>query len=445
LANTPYNFVSIRDYGVVGDGVADVTVAINAAIDDVLERFNATKGDKVVDDATVIYFPPGEYRLMSPVVRILDDASGFNLGLKLTIKGAGFDLTRFIVDNNTGGFNFTHNRHEGYIEFSDLAVVTKPANKSVSGVLRNPTYGIKLECLDSNFSTQDRMAVLKNLRLGWDEERGSDWQIGHPNENGYMQKGITLLNYYIPLIENITMVSRKQQSNQNSLPAEDADSWGICVDNCYGGVITACNLNINHHKFGIKDRWYRNDKEPKGEGGHVSDCNIQARIGFSRRRWQLKPHLSMYSNHFNTSEKSVDLCNVTEAIINDTVIINDGFATSNYGFNLDNVQRCFIDQVTYSYGQAVDYTANRAFNITGNFTSGVTTAHPTKQVRISNYSTYTNVSASPPAGFANIWDGCESIEVREDHWFEDNYPGSQSYPSYWILNGSASGFYISRT
>ena len=75
--------VSVKDYGAVGDGVADDTAAIQAAIDAV-----------IASGGGALYIPTGTYKTTTALN--VSDAS------KLNIRGAGKFLARIIRANNTG-------------------------------------------------------------------------------------------------------------------------------------------------------------------------------------------------------------------------------------------------------------------------------------------------------------------------------------------------------
>ncbi len=78
------DFVSVKDFGAIGDGTADDTLAFQSALD--------------VGSRVHLYIPPGIYRLTSPVV-------GQNRNL--TIAGAGKDVTVLIWEGATDGFVLT--------------------------------------------------------------------------------------------------------------------------------------------------------------------------------------------------------------------------------------------------------------------------------------------------------------------------------------------------
>lgn len=74
-----HDFVSVKDFGAVGDGVVDDTAALVAA---------------VASGATSIFIPPGAYRVTSTVV--------LSTTRDLTFKGAGRDATAFLTTISDG-------------------------------------------------------------------------------------------------------------------------------------------------------------------------------------------------------------------------------------------------------------------------------------------------------------------------------------------------------
>ncbi|KAI0724043.1 exo-beta-1,3-glucanase [Cerioporus squamosus] len=60
-------FRNVKDYGAVGDGVADDTAAINAAISDGT-RCGGGSCDSTTTEPAVVYFPKGTYKVSSPII-----------------------------------------------------------------------------------------------------------------------------------------------------------------------------------------------------------------------------------------------------------------------------------------------------------------------------------------------------------------------------------------
>ncbi len=80
------NIVNVKDYGAVGDGATDDHDAIMSAFDYAIDEF-------VVDgEAVTVYFPEGEYALMSNLTVQLPAGSG-----DLTIKGDGADKSTIVA------------------------------------------------------------------------------------------------------------------------------------------------------------------------------------------------------------------------------------------------------------------------------------------------------------------------------------------------------------
>ena len=124
--NLPEGYVSVKDYGAVGDGKADDTAAIRKAIEAAEIPFNPTAAPP-----GVIYFPPGHYR----VTETLKLATRNN---KLVFQGAGgvswfggspgekrrhpFARTQIIYDGPEGGTLFDVYGVQG-LEFRNLAML----------------------------------------------------------------------------------------------------------------------------------------------------------------------------------------------------------------------------------------------------------------------------------------------------------------------------------
>lgn len=96
--------VSVKDFGAVGDGVTDDTVAIQAAIDNAAAMFNqvAYPPAGAVYTSPILFFPPGAYRITNTL----------NVYPGLTLTGqAGIpytvEHTRIIMDTQGGTVNLT--------------------------------------------------------------------------------------------------------------------------------------------------------------------------------------------------------------------------------------------------------------------------------------------------------------------------------------------------
>jgi hypothetical protein len=76
------DFVSIKDFGVIGDGVTDDTAAINAAIADLFYAVNELE-DSDIPKHVVLYFPAGVYIISDSIL----------LYPYVSIVGAGIDKT----------------------------------------------------------------------------------------------------------------------------------------------------------------------------------------------------------------------------------------------------------------------------------------------------------------------------------------------------------------
>lgn len=101
--------VSVKDFGAVGDGVADDTVAIQAAVD--------------ANPGGLIFFPPGTYKINTRIV-ITDDNTVIDLG------NAVIDATAFTGWTSSPGSNWDSGRYRSVFEFRGTVktAITAAAN-----------------------------------------------------------------------------------------------------------------------------------------------------------------------------------------------------------------------------------------------------------------------------------------------------------------------------
>lgn len=107
-------FVSVRDFGAVGDGSTDDTAAIQTAI------------SAMVDSGGTLYFPPGKYRVVDTLY--LDQGTKSVQGLVLLGAGAGdseFDEGSSIYFDGVGG--------------NSVAVLQTGSNDFVGNIIQNLT------------------------------------------------------------------------------------------------------------------------------------------------------------------------------------------------------------------------------------------------------------------------------------------------------------------
>ncbi len=190
------NYVfDVMDFGAVGDGVADDTAAIQAAID-------AATGAGVPADSTLkfsnaVYLPPGTYKITAPLTAV--SIQGFHFigsGMEVTfIRPEGTFDTCLDLDGlaygRIGGFtirsNATHNldsaiklewtsaasRSTTFIEFFDIFIRECTVRAGFSMAVDSP--GVQVDSI-----TFDNC----NVNGAWTAGENTDWQRGFELGNG---------------------------------------------------------------------------------------------------------------------------------------------------------------------------------------------------------------------------------------------------------------------
>lgn len=151
------DFVSVKDFGAVGDGVADDTAAIQAAIDALAGSFDVTanySGNQYSGKPSqILYFPPGIYNVTS---RILVEKNN------VAIRGAGWfsSTIRYVGTSIVNEVIRFRNSHYG--ELSDIGIDGgMPFTPT-----RSETYGAKAGlCCDLTPFFTSRNLYICNTRL----------------------------------------------------------------------------------------------------------------------------------------------------------------------------------------------------------------------------------------------------------------------------------------
>ena len=162
--------ISVKDFGAVGDGVADDTVAIQAAIDNAAAMFNQVSFPPAgVYTSPILFFPPGSYRLTNTL----------NVYTGLTLSGqAGIpytvEHTRLIMDTQGGTVNMTKNilnltkifqgvarSNSVTVTIEDLGFwITNPGTnipaRGGTGHVYNPSGGSHIYCSETCIDTRIR-------------------------------------------------------------------------------------------------------------------------------------------------------------------------------------------------------------------------------------------------------------------------------------------------
>jgi hypothetical protein len=164
--------ISVKDFGAVGDGVADDTVAIQAAIDNAAAMFNQTAYPPGGSAYTspILFFPPGAYRLTDTLNVYPGVTLSGQAGVPYTVEH-----TRLIMDTQGGTVNLTKNilnltrvfqgvarSNSVTVTIEDLGFwITNPGStipgRGGTGSVYNPTTGgSHIYCAETSIDTRIR-------------------------------------------------------------------------------------------------------------------------------------------------------------------------------------------------------------------------------------------------------------------------------------------------
>jgi Pectate lyase superfamily protein len=162
--------LNVRDYGALGNGVADDCPAIQATI-----------AAALATGVLHVHLPPGSYRLNTPLA--ITDTS-------ITVSGAGQEVTRLLVNNTTGGLIFVSNgvaasagnAHYLYVHDLTFVAVGPPATARGTALKASWPGATASPVADSLFLTLERVGV-----------RSQDYNSDEANQP-YFLEGIHIQN-----------------------------------------------------------------------------------------------------------------------------------------------------------------------------------------------------------------------------------------------------------
>jgi hypothetical protein len=249
------DIISVKDFGAVGDGVTDDTIAIQAAIDNAAQMFNqvAFPPAGAVYTSPIVVFPPGAYRITNTL----------NVYVGLTLTGqAGVpytvEHTRIIMDtlggtvnvnknifNLTRVFNGTQRSNNVTVTIEDLGFwITNPSSTLIArggtGWLSDPVTGLGTGGTGSHIYCNEPCIDTRIRRCNF---------YSSPFAAINFASGATTAVFDVVDCEFDTPVSGIVLQSCTTIWPKITDSrfygnsWGVYVNNCGGRVqINGCDF-----------------------------------------------------------------------------------------------------------------------------------------------------------------------------------------------------------
>ena len=280
-------YVSVKDFGAVGDGVTNDTAAIQAA-------FN---------NSSALFFPKGTYVLTAKITATKATAFSF--------YGDGMGNTILFWDTATGGIEITSTNIIAPITVDGLTFYT---NRSGGGTALKVTYPVAATSLfvGSRYS---------NLEL-----RGSDFNTD------YWTEGLRLVNHW-----NLQCTGLHIQGSDTYTRGM---TKAISMTDCYDPIITSV-----YGARGLYGIWVSDGED---EGMNVSDCvfiDFETGIYFNSVTAQAGTAIS--NNHMNTEKFGIDFQAKQQCLISGNLIYKITGSTMSYvGISL---KFCNDSRITENY------------------------------------------------------------------------------------------------
>jgi hypothetical protein len=304
LADRFADVVNAKDFGAVGDGVANDSPAIQAAVTFCSENKKP------------LYVPNGTYRLATRV-QLNDTAAPY-----VNMMGAGTSETIFTVngaENSSGAFYFYKNGSQLSAKISDI---------SIRAIAQSGSCGTALHIEENQGGAASIAGVsLRNIFITSPDIVTSTGGVNDIATPAYWTRGVVVKNSPRPVLTNVVVGNPSQRfatepddtdveisQNENAtnskfgvLFKDDSvdylGNYGIDVSDCYSPLIDSCMAR--HYKVGF----YAFSDARRVEGGRFINCVAVAvkdgiRIDAATARG-VEPSLTILGGHMNYRDNGV--------------------------------------------------------------------------------------------------------------------------------------------
>jgi hypothetical protein len=236
------DLVSVKAFGVKGNGIDDDTIAFQRAIDQLFLN-SATKSN--TSSRVVLYLEPGEY-IISNELRIPPYAH---------IVGSGVDSTIIIQTGNHAVFRMVDGNSTpgSYTEFAGMVALERPRNVLISALTLETNTAYEIVYLDNTDSTLfDRVKFVGSFNNG---TTPTTRQIGVlvRGASGVFRTDNVLFHY---CIFNNTGYGIRSNSDHNNVSIENCVFSNLYdAINIGGGDEGAVNTKITSCYFDLVDRY----------------------------------------------------------------------------------------------------------------------------------------------------------------------------------------------
>jgi hypothetical protein len=247
------DFVNVKDYGAHGNGSANDTAAIQAALDAAYGPSSSPNGGMGAAKNRAVFFPSGSYIITSPLT--LRSAHGAH------VFGAG-RFTTTITNTTSGGTVFKTNGCE-YSRFERMQLIATGAGSI---------------CFDLNWNNTGSAALQGNTFCDmYFQSANYGLRIGGLNNDGFMGSENLIMNCHFSGNEIAGVYTGNYNAIQQTIIGGNFQSCGIGIYNKYGTspVIIGVGFQLNQIDINVE-----NTGTPGGDGYFIFGCRSESTTTF---------------------------------------------------------------------------------------------------------------------------------------------------------------------
>jgi hypothetical protein len=262
------NVFNVRDYGAVGNGIADDTAAIAAAFAAAAD----TTATATVDRGACVYFPEGNY-LISGLITITLGTS--TLTQSLTIRGDGIGIS--IISQsaaNTGVFNVALQDRTGFLKLVDLQIY----NRSSSSL--SSASAVYVVCNEEAPNDSHPNFFAEDVHIGGKADGSSKT----------FNIGLELRNMHNSKLNGFMFIGNNAGGGTGVLFAKKPGGPGLGPDKCIAATLYQCHFSFSQRGIHITDNM---------ESCLIDGCVFVANIYGIVADYCI--HLGVFNSHFNSN------------------------------------------------------------------------------------------------------------------------------------------------